>query len=356
MSHSERKQVLPCGVLSDNDGKSELISVIVPVYNGGRYLRRCLQSVCDGQHGVDYEVIIVNDGSTDSSLDIAMEFVRGADSESPAAEVRVLTQANAGLSCARNAGIDVCRGNRIVFVDADDVLYDGALKLMSEIMTVSGDDMVMMGHTTEQSPDDVYKVSCCKGYRRMPAIDACRKILYQDTLIPAAWGKMYRRWIFDRVRFAPGLYYEDVDWCVRALFECRSIAYASTPVYFYRMHEESFLHKWSEKRLDVLTVVDNLETMVDGVLSLCDDGKDCRVSFLRDAVADRKFSANYNIFLLAREHRRRDVARRCWHVIRAYRRKVLFDRESRCKNRLGAVLSYLGADITYLVSRLFPKH
>lgn len=110
-------------------------SIVVPVYNGEKYLPSCLETVA-GQTCGDYELVIVDDGSTDGSGAIADRYAAGRG------EVRVLHGENQGLLLARRRGLSHCRGEYVVFLDADDALRDDALEIISRCIDETGADIV----------------------------------------------------------------------------------------------------------------------------------------------------------------------------------------------------------------------
>ena len=112
-----------------------MISVVIPVYNVDKYITDCLESIVS-QTFSEWEVVMVNDGSSDRSVEICKSFCE-RDSR-----FRVLEQENRGVSAARNTGIDACRGEYIFFMDADDTLSAQGLSLV--ISTVSSEDVDMV--------------------------------------------------------------------------------------------------------------------------------------------------------------------------------------------------------------------
>lgn len=117
-----------------------IISVIVPVYNVEKYLPRCIDSIL-AQTFTDFELILVDDGSPDRCGEICDEY---AEKDS---RVRVIHKANGGVSSARNAGLDLCRGEYVTFVDSDDYLGAGWLNSLHQAMTESGADVVSADFT-----------------------------------------------------------------------------------------------------------------------------------------------------------------------------------------------------------------
>lgn len=113
---------------------TKTVSVVIPVYNAGKFIGRCLDCVC-GQSYQNLEIILVNDGSKDNSLAICTQRAK----EDP--RIRVIDKKNGGPGDARNAGLDIATGDYIQFVDADDILHPGATELL--VRAIEGHDMVI---------------------------------------------------------------------------------------------------------------------------------------------------------------------------------------------------------------------
>lgn len=118
--------------------KQITLSIIMPVYNGEQYLNYSIQSVLN-QTYKDYELILVDDGSTDHSLEICEKY------QSKDERIRVISQENKGISGARNAGIDIATGKYITFMDNDDVIQPEMYEIMLKYMVSDGLDLIMCG-------------------------------------------------------------------------------------------------------------------------------------------------------------------------------------------------------------------
>ena len=169
------------------------LSVLLAVYNVSECLRGCLNSIL-GQDFVDYELILVDDGSTDDSGRICDEYAQ----EHP--ETIVIHKGNGGLSTARNAGLDVATGDFIVFVDADDILPPGALKTMMARGQGGATDIHVFGFDTLHRSKTVRS--------RLEEIDSLDhmgavKALLAYRIPVTSWGKLYRREVFEELRFNP---------------------------------------------------------------------------------------------------------------------------------------------------------
>ncbi|MCI8502515.1 MAG: glycosyltransferase family 2 protein [Dorea sp.] len=224
-----------------------MISIIIPVYNAEKYLRRCVDSVLNSACG-DVEVILVNDGSTDSSPDICEEYSRKDD------RIKVIHQKNQGVSAARNTGLDHCRGQWVVFVDSDDFIFKDFFSLIVR-KEYREADLLMFDF-----------VKSTKEERRAHAdLPVCTLIfqgnemqqLIKRTLVPqpldakgnldfrSPWAKAYKKSILDRysIRFSSELAVgEDLLFNMEYQLRARSCIYVSVPVYFYDIHIGSVTH------------------------------------------------------------------------------------------------------------------
>ncbi len=313
--------------------ESPLVTLIVPAYNAGTYLRECVDSILAQTHR-NLEVIIVDDGSTDTTAACADSYAKADD------RVRVLHKPNGGLSSARNAGLDMARGGFIGFVDADDALHPRFVEIALHEMARTGADIFsgsLFNGQTLHWPQ--VKVNT----ELMTPDEAIERVLYQrGHMRGSACCHLFRHEVVSDQRFTHGLWYEDLDYFHRVYERAGIIAHSDTPLYFYRTNPNGILHTFDDKRLDVLDVVDSIESKYrdDPALHL--------------AAVDRKFAANFNMFVLCSRHSHA-ASDRCWQTIKRYRRDILFNRKSRAKNRFGALLSWLGPKATLAISTLIYR-
>ena len=193
-----------------------MISVIVPVYNVEKYLRKCVESILDQTH-TDLEVILVDDGSPDNSPRICDEFAQ-ADSR-----VKVTHQTNGGLSCARNAGLDIATGEYVGFVDGDDTINPMMFESLLRVISYTGAEISMCGCKTVTSNDQVLATDefgegdIYKG-----------KKLVSNIVIPlktASWNKLFKRSVINDIRFPNGrIHGEDLVFFMKLLTQDTRIA------------------------------------------------------------------------------------------------------------------------------------
>ena len=206
------------------------LSIIIPVYNGGEYLHRCLNSIVN-QSGLNYEVLIINDGSTDNSKEIYSEFL------SLHSNVFAYEQNNQGVSSARNLGIEKSRGKWLFFCDADDEMFPDALLKLSKILSNEVDLICTAYEIAGKGVRDiglrngVIDLEIMKRYLFIPP-----KNIYQGYL----WSKLFRRSIIKNAKltFNPLIKFnEDRLFIFEYLYYCRkSIYYFNYPIYKYYLN------------------------------------------------------------------------------------------------------------------------
>ena len=312
-----------------------IISVIIPVYNGDKYISECLRSIIE-QNYKNIEIIVVNDGSDDNTpviLNVAAE----ADNR-----VTISSQANKGLSAARNRGIELAKGEYLVFVDADDMLIPDALSLMLNAIQYTDAD-ICQGQITRKT------VTATKRQPEISVIDsneALLQMLYQNPkrYIGSIGGRIYRKSLFNNLRFREGMAFEDLALLPLLYLQAKKIAAINIPVYYYRENPDSFLSKWSPARFDVFKAIDYLRN---------EKSLNSSNEFLK-ALKDRELSAAFNMLLLLDKYSvdSPEIKNKCVQIIRNSRKKTLFNRRARLKNRIGAGVSYLGLNNLYAINRI----
>lgn len=302
-----------------------MISVIVPIYNGGKWLRLALESL-RGQSFRDFEVVMVDDGSTDGSEKTCKEF---AESDR---RFRLISQPNAGVSAARNRGIETAKGEWIAFMDADDVMPPDALETLLAHANKSGAGIVA-GKYLREIPKENPKAT---GNSMTVSADTAILIgLYQKIILNNPWGMLFHSSIFKGerpLRFRK-CRYEDLDLFYQAFERTDKVCILDRVVYYYRDTPGSFINTWSESRYDVLDVTDRIVEHMER-----------RTPALLMAAKDRRFSAHFNILIemLRNGVDNKDQKERCLKVIKEQRLNELKDGKVRLKNKLGALISYFG--------------
>ena len=225
---------------------TQMISVIVPVYKVEPYLRRCVDSIL-AQSYTNLEIILVDDGSPDNCPAICDEYAAKDD------RVRVIHKPNGGLSDARNAGLDIATGEWLSFIDSDDWIESSMYEILIKNAN-KHDAQISIGGVLDELMTEygiiVRKTTAGESIttESREKLDAIRHFLTHSW---SAWDKIYRREVFDGIRYPVGEINEDEAIALRLLNNCDRVAYTNEPFYHYISRPESITtSSFSLKKLD----------------------------------------------------------------------------------------------------------
>lgn len=237
-----------------------MISVLVPVYNVEKYLGRCLDSIL-AQTYTDYEVVLVDDGSTDQS---------GALCDAYAAEhdcIRVIHQENAGLAQVRNVSVAAARGEYITFVDSDDAIEPQLLETLMNDLQETGADISICSWS-EVSDDGIRSELTWdhkeKGFQVWTTEQAVRTLLYQKGIDNNTWGKLYKRAVLQDIVFPAGRVYEDIAVAYQIFLKAKRVCYRPEALYLYTCNTSGISQsKFTPKRMDLIDMVEGMYADVE---------------------------------------------------------------------------------------------
>lgn len=228
------------------------ISIIVPIYNAEKYLKKCLESLV-GQSKKELEFILVNDGSTDKSEDIIKQYKDK--------RIKYFKNKNQGIGKTRNFGIDRSSGKYIMFVDSDDYLDKDACKLLFDEAENNKLDVVIC---------DYYKVINDKIEKEKlidfkPTTLRKRPNLLNDINL-SPWNKLYRRTLINEnnIRFVEDLKYEDAPFVCQALDKATKIGKVNRCLNYYVIRSNSETTVRDERVFDILKIVDKIRNYFKG--------------------------------------------------------------------------------------------
>ena len=226
------------------------VSVIVPIYNVEKYLKRCVDSLIN-QTYKNLEIILVDDGSPDNCPQLCDEF-SNIDSR-----IIVIHKKNGGLSSARNAGLDIFTGDYVVFIDSDDYIAENMIEKMVESNINIDADIVVcdyyLDYTSFLKKQKHYK------HKRIVSNSQKFKMLYNSRYaIPTvvAWNKLYKRNIFNTIRYDNGKLHEDEFMICKLLNNANKILYIPERLYYYVQRDGSITSKFSLKSFDKIEAFD----------------------------------------------------------------------------------------------------
>ena len=253
-----------------------LFSVIIPVYNVEKYLDACVQSVLD-QDCSDYELILVDDGSTDRSGEICDEYEKKDN------RVKVIHQENGGLSCARNTGIRAAKGDYLVFIDSDDWIDSNSLDAFEKIISKTHPEIIETKLVEEYEDRTVVKDQYYSAYLEQPFTRerALNWILYEtEDTWPAPKRICNREFIMSNdLFFAEGRLQEDIDWTTRLCCCAKTFEGYDEPWYHYRMKREGSI----TNSIHAKYITDVIE-MAATDRELCDSGDEFSIKAFNEMI------------------------------------------------------------------------
>ena len=231
------------------------VSIIIPVYNVENYLRSCLDSVLS-QTYKDFEVLMVNDGSTDSSGAICQDF---AERDS---RFHYFEKENGGLSDARNYGLERAKGHYITFLDSDDFLFEDYLENLYHASRLSNSDITIGGYCRFGDSNfyfynDRFKSDSLVEFKDFQAIQYLDSMLDVTFItFSTAWGKLFKRELFSELRFPYGKYAEDQFLIWKLYMKADKIYVFNGASYVYRMNPSGLSNIFTLKHLDYIDALE----------------------------------------------------------------------------------------------------
>lgn len=214
----------------------KMISIIIPVYNVKEYLTKCVESIVN-QSYPKLEIILVDDGSTDGSGEIC-DLLSWEDER-----IQVIHKKNGGLSSARNAGIDIAKGDFIGFVDSDDYIAEEMYEVLLTNLQKNAADISICNRWYER--EDGTKFLRYKPTADVMIMDSKKAILEMNsfrTFDMSVCDKLYQRELFEGIRFPEGKLSEDFYIMYRLFDKAEKICYISAPLYYYMQRTGSISH------------------------------------------------------------------------------------------------------------------
>lgn len=226
-----------------------MISVIVPVYNVKSYLKKCIESILNQTYS-NLEIILVDDGSTDGSNEVCKYFER-LDSR-----IRLIEKENGGLSSARNAGLEVAKGDYISFIDSDDWIEKDFIENLLFLLEKYNADISQCSFVRDNGTraPKIYKDTTSKVISGKEALkNLYNRRTYLNTVV--MWNKLYKKKIFEKMRFEEGIINEDEAIIHEILYSLNRVVINSSTLYHYYVRSNSIMQsEFSLKKLDSIYV------------------------------------------------------------------------------------------------------
>lgn len=315
--------------------QGEKVSVIIPVYNVEKYLCRCIESILK-QTYQNLEIILVDDGSSDRCPQICDEY--SAKDE----RIIVCHEINKGVAAARNMALELSTGQYLTFVDGDDFIAPDYIECLYHILKLAAVDISLCGsrNIEEDNSDNlsVWKTGEAEkidasGILFFQRKEALRALMYQIPFDASPWGKMFKKELFDSIRFPEGCWYEDFAVMPRVFERAERFAFYPYDGYGYVQRKQSTtLEEFSDKKMQLIEVAEANERFISE-----------RYPELLPAVYSRVVRANLHIYSqIPLNLQYRNYRKQVRKNVRRRRRRVLMDRCARKGTKAALCLTYAG--------------
>ena len=232
--------------------KEPLISVVVPVYNVEKYLKRCLNSILVQTYS-NLEILLIDDGSTDQSGQICDEFAK-LDSR-----IRVLHKNNGGLSDARNVGIEAAKGEYVTFVDSDDYVDEDLIEYLYKMIEQTHTEMSVCINRLYNEKTRKFQIGADDGKKEILTVhESIKRLLYRQNFFVSACAKLYKKDLFLNIRYPKGKLYEDTAVTYKLVLKAGRIAYGRSCKYTYCVRDNSITRSaFNPRQLDLVEAADS---------------------------------------------------------------------------------------------------
>lgn len=265
-----------------------LLSVVIPVFNVEKYLVQFLDSLLLQVYVPD-EVIFVDDGSTDKSVEIIESYLGKFES------AIFLKQENFGCSEARNSGAKIAKGKYISFVDSDDVLHTNYYSAMLDVAESYSLDMVIVNafnnHEGRKNNELIYNNSVDTGV--VSGANFLKAKLLEGCFLHMVWMHLYRREFLENNNFSfiPGIFHQDVIWTTKCLLKAEKVMFLAEPLYSYRILQRRLNSDVMDIRM--VKVIDSSIINLLSLVSIADDLSDKE---LRGLIINQAIDGAFSIF------------------------------------------------------------
>lgn len=222
------------------------ISIIIPVYNGEKYIEKCLNSI-KNQTFKDYEVLIINDGSKDNTKNLIEKYLNDK-------RFKLFNRTNHGIGASRNFGVNESSGEYICFIDSDDYVDKEYLEKLYNKISKYNLDIVICNYIELNEELNIEKKVKIKSFDNT-TIDKNPELLLNINKSP--WNKIYRKSILKNVKFPTDLKYEDTEFLCKTLYNSK-IGHVDEYLNYYVIHTNSETTTMDKRVFDILNIVDNI--------------------------------------------------------------------------------------------------
>ena len=259
-----------------------LIWIIIPVYKVEKYLEKCIQSVIN-QTYENLQIILVDDGSPDNCGKICDEYAKKDH------RIEVIHKSNGGLSDARNKGLEIAKGEYIGFVDSDDYIEADMYEVLYNLLKQYNADVSICNfYTVSQGKISIKNAD--NGINEYNRIEILKEILLDKNIQSYAWNKLYKKELFDEIKYPIGKKYEDIGTTFYLLEKCNKVVVTGKSEYYYINRQDSIVNNVTETTITdyIELIMQRYDYIEENIKELSSYNKDYLKRILKTAEKDIK--------------------------------------------------------------------
>lgn len=309
-----------------------LVSVIIPVYNTAKFLRSCLDSVIN-QTYQNLEIICINDGSTDSSVNVLNSYAK-KDSR-----FIIISQKNGGLSSARNTGLRLAKGEYITFIDSDDEVKTTMIESLLAAAISTNSNLAVCSFTETYPNGKTKSFPHSNQQQTYTTKQALASMLKEQDFNLTATMKLYQKSILKNLQFPINKLHEDVGFTYRAIMNAKKIVFTPENDYIYRHHSDSIVVKFNDQKFDLIELTDKM----------CDDINH-KYPCLENNTKERRMRASFSLLRqIPLDHPRK---KQLLDYLKSHKSFITKNPEANCKDKLALKLALISPKLFQLLYKL----
>ena len=299
---------------------NELLSIIIPVYNVEKYLDRCIKSVLNQTYN-NLEIILVDDGSTDKSPEICDKYAKNDT------RIKVIHKKNGGVSEARNCGIEIAKGTYLGFVDSDDFIKENMYEFLMSALKRTNSDIATCGRFICDEKI-TYRKYVSKKEVVLDAKNALQELLNGGIINEASYDKIYKKELFDNIRFPVGETNEDIVTIPFVIEKANKVVCTGVPLYYYCMNPTSITHsEYNGTKHVIIEHINYISSYMKNLYpELADSVKEfeCRYAvgvlgcFEKDSKQKKKYLDDYSYY--------KEIAYRNWFLYLKSKYRTIYEK------------------------------
>ena len=310
----------------------EKISVLVPVYNAEKYIEKCIKSIIN-QTYKDIEIVLIDDESKDNSLNI-MKNLQKQDNR-----IKIVSVENKGVADARNSAIENATGKLLTFVDSDDTIDEDYLEIMYNNLKKYDADIAVINckNIIEETGAILHKDFGIKQIKEYTSTEAVKDLFYYNFLRHSPWRKLYKRNVWNNIKFPLGKNYEDLAIIYKTFLNANKIIYIPEEKYNYLIRKGSIVHN-EIRKTDAQAIIEYCSKILE----------DVNKNYPELTKAAEFLLVDHELYLWYRipdNKEYKEYLKIAKANVKKYRKNVLKDKNVSKKHKIAIILSYFGRNI-----------